>query len=241
MRTETDADAGARAGLGGHRLPQQLVTLLLADIRNGVYPVGSQLPVESQLCARYGVSRTVLREAVARLKAEGLIDTQQGRGSFVLAHSLRTPFRFEPSKASTLQVVTQLAELRLGVEGTAARLAAQRRSPAHLARLSRCLGIMAEAVRTGANGSEADLEFHETIAEATGNEHYRLFMAYLRQTFAVAIETARSNSARRTGLSVAVQEEHRAIFDAIKARDPSAAEAAMGSHINNAAHRLTLP
>jgi DNA-binding FadR family transcriptional regulator len=224
--------------LSSPRLPDQLFDLIANDIREGVFPVGSQLPIEPDLCVRYGVSRTVLREAVARLKADGFIDAQQGRGSFVLGHSLRTPFRFEALNSGSYASIAQLAELRLGVEGTAAALAASRRTPAQLERLEACLGRMAQAVQDGTAGSEADLEFHQTIAEATGNDHYRLFMAYLRQFYAVAIEAARSNSARSAGLSQQAQKEHVAIYKAIAAGRPEQAERAVKQHLHNAAARL---
>ena len=212
---------------------------LSADIGAGRYPVGSQLPIEPALCEHYGVSRTVLREAMARLKAEGLIETRQGRGSFVLAPSARTPFRFEAPAADVTASIVELAELRLGVEGTAAALAAERRSPAQLDHLRDCLRRMADA--DGAGGADADLDFHRTIAEATGNGHYRLFMDYLGRFYASAIEAARQRSARSAGLPAVVQREHLAIFDAIERQSPKAAEAAMKRHVMAAARRLAAP
>jgi len=223
------------------RLPDQLVGLISSDIRQGVFPVGSRLPPEPELCTHYGVSRTVLREALARLKADGLVDAQQGRGSFVMGHSLRTPFRFNPETAGSLQAIVQLAELRLGVEGTAAALAAARRTPAQLKRLKRCLSQMDAALRqgNGVGGEEADLEFHQTIAEATGNEHCQAFMAYLRQYYIAAIKAARARSAVRHGLSRQVQDEHVAIYEALAAGDPERAEFATKQHIRNAIARLS--
>lgn len=220
------------------RRPDQLVRVLLEDIAKGVWPPGSRLPNEAALCVRYEVSRTVLREAIARLKADGIVDTQQGRGSFVLQHSLRKPFRFDPALAHSPQGIAQLAELRLGVEGMAAALAAERRTAAQLAHLRQCLARMEQAARTGSGGSEADLAFHQTIAEATGNGFYKTFMDYLRRFYAVAIETARANSARMAGLSAKAQEEHVAIYEAIAAQSPSRAEAATKRHIRNAVRRL---
>lgn len=225
--------------LSAPRLPDQLFDLLAADIRQGVFATGERLPTEGEICERYGVSRTVLREAVSRLKAEGMIETRQGSGTYVLGPSFRTPFRFDASAGGTKDAIVKLAELRLGVEGTAAGLAAARATPAQRRRLRQCLERMASAVRNGTDGSQADLEFHETVAEATGNAHYRLFMDYLRQAFAVAIDTARRNSAREEGLSQAVQEEHAAVYEAIVAGDAAAAEKAMKRHIRNAAVRLT--
>ncbi|SDE93902.1 DNA-binding transcriptional regulator, FadR family [Variovorax sp. CF079] len=209
------------------------------DIRKGIYPVGSKLPVEAELCEHYGVSRTVLRETVARLKSDGVLDTQQGRGTFVLAQSVHTPFRLKAHTEDLAQSIVDLAELRLGVEGTAAALAAQRRTNAQLARLKDCLERMERAVRDGVNGSEADLEFHRTIAEATGNGHYRMFMDYLQKFFAVAIDTARSRSATTQGLSQLAQLEHEAIYRAIAEQDSDAAEQAIKQHIRAAATRMS--
>jgi len=221
--------------------PDRLCQAISNDIAQGIWPVGSRLPTEAELCVHYKVSRTMLREAVARLRADGIIDAQQGRGSFVLQQSLRRPFRFDASLASSQNGIAQLAELRLGVEGMAAALAAERRTPAQLARLQDCLSQMEQATQSGSSGNEADLAFHQTIAEATGNDHYRAFMAYLRQFYSVAIATARANSASRPSLSNQAQEEHAAIYRAIAAQDPRAAQEAVQAHIRNAARRIAAP
>lgn len=221
-------------------LPEKLVLAMSADIAAGIYPVGGKLPIEPALCAHYGVSRTVLREAMARMKSDGLIDTQQGRGSFVLAPSVRTPFRFEAPTVPSTQSILELSELRLGVEGTAAALAARRRTPAQLDRLKQCLDAMDRAVNYGESGSEADLEFHSTIADATGNSHYRLFMGYLRRSYGAAIEHARNVSLRAPGLSQIAQEEHGAIYEAIARGDAEAAEQAAKNHIRAAVLRSTV-
>ena len=217
---------------------EQLVRIICNDIETGVFKVGTRLPIESELCIRYHISRTVLRETMARLKADGIIDVQQGRGSFVLRRSLRTPFRFDPRRASSVQGIIELAELRLGVEGTAAALAATRRTPQQLRRLKLCLAPMDQAVRDIASGRDADVEFHRIIAEATGNHYYRAFMDYLWQSYEIAIEAARANSARSPRLSEQAQEEHEAIYRAIADENPSLAEDAVQRHIRNAASRL---
>jgi DNA-binding FadR family transcriptional regulator len=219
-------------------MPERLFEAITEDIQNGVYPVGSKLPIESELCASYGVSRTVLRETVARMKADGLLDTQRGRGTTVLPQSMKTPFRFKAPSQDLARSIIELAELRLGVEGTAAALAAQRRTPEQVAKLKDCLDRMQASIEGGTSGTDADLEFHRTIADATRNNHYRMFMDYLRQYFAVAIDVARSRSAKTSGLSQRAQEEHRAIYLAIEAGDPEAAELAVKKHIRAAAERL---
>lgn len=219
--------------------PDQLFQAISNDIAKGVYPPGSQLPTEAELSVHYKVSRTVLREAVARLKADGVVDAHQGRGSFVLERSLRMPFRFDAASAITLEGICKLAELRLGVEGTAAALAAGRRNSQQLALLKKYLREMEKAVKDGSGGSEADLAFHQTIAEATGNNFYHAFMEYLRQFYAVAINRARANSARKPGMSEQAHEEHVAIYRAIADKNPLQAEDAVKLHIRNASARLS--
>ncbi|MBY4898775.1 FadR/GntR family transcriptional regulator [Cupriavidus sp. AU9028] len=221
-------------------LPERVYATLSAQIRNGSLPPGTRLPIEPALCERYGVSRTVLREAIARLKAEGLLDVRQGRGTYVLPASAATSFRFAidgAGQAEQIAQILELAELRLGVEITAAGLAAQRRSKPQLAQLKRCLDAMEDAVRNGTDGSGADLAFHAVVAQATGNSQYRMFMDFLGGRFATAIATSRLHSAHR-GMTEEAQREHRAIYEAIAAGKPASAERAMRRHIEAAAARL---
>lgn len=220
-------------------LPERVFVALSADIRGGVLPPGTQLPIEPLLCERYGVSRTVLREAISRLKAEGLLDVRQGRGSFVRPLSAATSFRFDLDEQGEVNPVIELTELRLGVEATAAGLAARRRTPEQLEKLKLALDAMEAAVQADGNGNDADLSFHSTVAQATGNSQYRLFMEFLSGRIASAIAASRAHSARSAGLSRQAQREHRAIYDAIAAQDPRAAERAMRRHIEAAAERLT--
>lgn len=220
-------------------LPSQVFNLIAEEIRSGALAVGSRFPTEPELCLQYGVSRTVIREAIAYLKADGLLDVQQGRGSFVLGHTKRTPFRFNTRPMGPEESIQQLAELRLSVEVAAGALAAARRTPAQLKTLQRCLKQMDAAVKAGVGGVQADLEFHQTIAEATGNEHYRAFMDYLRQHFLATIEAARANVSQAPVLPAQAQQEHVVIYEAIAARDGRAAQRAIETHIRNAIVRLT--
>src|SRR5579871_6241030 len=97
------------------RLTAELIERLTTDITSGSLPPGSQLPTEQEMIAATGVSRTVVREAVAALRAEGLVNTRQGVGAFVSTNA-RRPFRIEFEKLSSLQEVVQVLELRMGLE-----------------------------------------------------------------------------------------------------------------------------
>ena len=116
-------------------LTAELVARLTADIVSGKLPPGSQLPTEQEMIAATGVSRTVVREAVAALKADRLVLTRQGVGAFV-AEQVRRPFRVDFDERSTLQEVLNVMELRTGVEIEAASLAAERASPAQIKKLT---------------------------------------------------------------------------------------------------------
>src|SRR5215831_90639 len=116
------------------RLTAELVARLTADITSGKLPPGSRLPTEQEMIAATGVSRTVIREAVAALRADRLVVTRQGVGAFVANH-VRRPFRVDFDERSSLREVLNVMELRTGVEIEAAGLAAERASPAQLKKI----------------------------------------------------------------------------------------------------------
>lgn len=141
---------------------------LRAQIADGVLPTGQKLPSEAQLIAEHGVSRTVVREALGRLQAEGLIHTRRGAGSYAL-----TP-PSETTTPATRPVRTpeerlQLIEFRLAVETEGAALAAERRNEAQLAALRTELESFSAAERNPAQAMRHDFRFHRLLAEASGN------------------------------------------------------------------------
>lgn len=221
-------------------LTDQLAAQIAADIRTQAVPPGGRLPTESALSVRFGVSRTVVREAIARLKSEGLVASRQGSGVYVLAENPQRPFRIDPSLSESSAEILQLAELRMAFDVEAAALAARRRTPAHLRCLRAALDQMAAAVRERTNGVEADVAFHRGIAEATGNPHYVALMSYLIQFLRKGVRISRERTLRRPGLGEKVQLEHESIYRAIQARDPEAAAAAARRHVRGTMRRLSL-
>src|SRR5437763_14245546 len=117
-------------------LSGELVARLAEDITSGKIAPGSQLPTEQELIAATGVSRTVVREAVAALRAEGLVITRQGVGAFVSAMPQQAPFRIDPERMQSLDEILNVMELRLGVEIESAGLAAERASKAQIRAIS---------------------------------------------------------------------------------------------------------
>ncbi|MGH8725454.1 MAG: FadR/GntR family transcriptional regulator, partial [Burkholderiales bacterium] len=129
------------------KLSRRLFEQLAAQIRSGRFAPGARLPTEQALTRAARVSRTVVREAVAALRAEGLVVTRQGVGAFVSAEPQRAPFRIEPERMQSLDDILAVMELRLGVEIESAGLAAERASRAQV----RAIGAALEAIEQAAD------------------------------------------------------------------------------------------
>ncbi len=219
-------------------LSHALIERLTSDITAGNLAPGSRLPTEQEMIATTGVSRTVVREAVAALRAEGLVVTRQGVGAFVAA-APRRPFRIEGGELRSLREVIEVMELRTGIEIEAAGLAAERASPARLARISDAYEAVDRAIGRGDAGVDQDFAFHRSIAEATENPQFVSFLEYLgrfiipRQTIRIAVD----RPAERRAYLAKIQEEHRDILDAVRAKAAQAARAAMRRHLLNSRKR----
>src|SRR5690606_19844693 len=180
---------------------------------------------EAVMAERFGVSRTVIREAVSRLKAEGLVDTRQGSGTVVLEPNTATPFRLDAHTQDSLKAVLRVIELRRGVEAEMAALAAERRTAAQFARIKKAFNAITKAERAGRDGVDEDLTFHTEISQACGNPLYTSLLSYLSLYLRTAIVVTRANEAQRDDFSKQVREEHAAIMEAISQKNPAAARA----------------
>ncbi|MDB5807135.1 MAG: GntR family transcriptional regulator [Betaproteobacteria bacterium] len=221
-------------------LAHQLVEGMSERIKSGALKVGDKLPTESELVATYGVSRTVVREAISHLQAAGLVETQHGIGTFVLEQSGGANFRIDASEMSTVMDVLAVLELRISLETEAAGLAAQRRSEGQLEQLRRALAALIENVAQAGDAASPDYQFHLQIALATGNPHFAGLMSYLG-TMVIPrnrVNTARLAQEDRVEYLRRVNREHQDIFDAIERRDSDAARAAMRTHLGNSRERL---
>lgn len=220
------------------KMPERVTQALLELIRGGTYPVKSRLPSEIEMSQAFGVSRTVIREAVSRLKSEGLVESRQGSGLFVREASPDTPFRIDPGVVDSIQTVLQVAELRRGLESEIAALAAERANKLQTAEIRACLKAIDSDVATGKNGVDADMEFHRSIARATGNPHFIALLDFLGQFLKGAMTTSRTWEARAASTRNQVRAEHQALVDAIAGKDPEAARLAARRHMEMAAHRI---
>lgn len=232
--------AGAERAVADITLADQITATLMQQIRDGAYPVNSRLPTEKFMTQQYGVSRTVVREAISRLKSEGLVETRQGSGTVVLDPKHSESFRLGWNDPDPRQAVLDILELRRGLEVEMVALAAERRTDADLVQIEHALQAIDGAVRAGKDGVLEDLAFHMTISRATNNPHYIALLGMLTRAVKDAIKLTRDHDASNRDMKAQVRSEHRAIFLAIKNQDVTAARAAAFLHMRNTAGRLQM-
>lgn len=220
------------------KMPDRVTAALLNLIRSGDYPAKSRLPTEMEMSKRFGVSRTVIREAVSRLKSEGLVESRQGSGVFVRETSLDAPFRIDPGVVESVTTVLQIVELRRGLESEIAALAAERCNRKQIATILASLKAIDIDVRAGRDGVDADMEFHRSIARATNNPHFLALWDFLGQFLKGTMSITRALEARREETAQQVRDEHHRLAEAIASKDPDAARDAARCHMEMAAHRI---
>jgi len=219
-------------------LAARVVSGLKDKILAGDLPAGHKLPSEAELIEEFGVSRTVVREAVTRLRAEGLVETFHGRGSFVLAMPEPTSFTVESAAIRTHHDVLDMIDFRLGIECEAAALAAARVDDAGGAAIRKALEAFVKA--TPQDQVEADFGFHRAVAAASGN---RFYLDLLDSLGPMMIMLPRTRLGAAYSLTDAgdvdrVRREHDNIAAAVLAGDPAVARAAMRVHLANSRRRL---
>ena len=220
-------------------LTERVAGALLAKIEEGAFPPGTRLPSENDLAEQFGVSRTVLREAISRLKHEGVVEGRQGSGVFVTEQARIKPLRIEVASVESLESILHIIELRRAIEGEAASQAALKRTAAQMAEIEAALKRIDKDDAAGKDGVAADLAFHSTIAEASGNPFIVKTLEFLSQYLETASRVTRANDARRADFLRQLREEHAAIVAAIHNRDPFAARNAAEAHMFNGARRLS--
>jgi GntR family transcriptional repressor for pyruvate dehydrogenase complex len=222
----------------GGRLADQVARQLAAEIQRGALRPGDKLPTEAQLVAQCAVSRTVVREAISRLKSLKLVDSRQGSGVYVSAHPPFAPLDFEAQLAVSQEAVIQMVEVRRALEAEVAGLAAQRRTEADLQRIHQAVHDLESAVQAGGDGVAQDVNFHRAIANAAANPFLLQTLAYLGQFLHGATQVTRANEARRGDFAAQVQAEHSAIVQAVQAGNAQAARQAATAHMDNAITRI---
>ena len=220
-------------------LTGDLVQALGDRVRDGSLAPGSKLPTEAAIVAEFGVSRTVVREAMSRLQAAGVVETRHGIGTFVVGYGDASTFRIAPDRLGTLKDVIAVLELRIGVETEAAALAASRRTRENITALRSALDAFEAAVQAGRDAVGPDFQFHLEVARASQNRHFAELMATLGGMMIprARLETAQPLTPERQSYLRQVNLEHESIFEAIERKDPDAARAAIRTHLVNSRER----
>lgn len=211
---------------GQDRLYQDLARNLLEELSSGRYPVGARLPAERELAATYNVSRPTVREAMIALEVQGLVEVRVGSGAYVR----RLPGK-EDITGFNISAF-ELTEARLIFEGEAAALAASQISDEEIAEIARLVDAIAEENLLPDGAERADRDFHLAIAKATRNTAIYDAIEHLWELRSTSPEAALLHEKARTANIKPVVDEHTAVLDAMRNRDPAAARAAMRAHLS---------
>lgn len=222
-------------------LADALFSKLEARIISGEMPAGSRFPSQKEIAESEQVSRTVVREAVARLGAQGFAVARRGSGVYVPETVQYRAFQVTPEELSELSDVVKLLEMRLAIETEMAALAAARRTMADVSAMRVALRKIAELRDDPAAAARADAAFHMTIAHATQNHYYVRLMEFLGVRLVPPRSLALRDQPARAYHKYAekVHAEHEAIVEAIVRMDPARARAAARRHMQESLTRHT--
>lgn len=228
----------AKVNRGPH-LSTLVASSISREIAQGRLKPGDQLPTEQILATTFGVSRNVVREAIARLRSEGRIWSQQGRGAFVAESGNATVLTIDFEAMQRADSFRSLFELRGILEVQAAALAARRRTEADIEAMRSALAAMKSAPYGSVAWLKSDLEFHRRVAEATRNSYMGQFLVFVSERVRDSILAA-GNQQKSDDMASTTLGEHDRILAAIVAGDEDAARAAMQAHLVGAAGRVGL-
>jgi DNA-binding FadR family transcriptional regulator len=221
------------------KLSERVVSALRTQVLAGEIPVGHKLPTETQLTEAFGVSRTVIREAIATLAADGLVEPRQGAGVFVRERPAPSPGPFSLDIGNKISHALNVLEVRLGIEIESAALASIRRNNAQLAEIQEAFFEFDRLLELGEATGRTDFAFHRAIAAATNNPFYVDVLEALG-TRAIPCDVSSpwgTDSTLTRDYQEGLQQEHLAILKAISDGDPDAARAAMRTHLSASQQR----
>ncbi|CDZ46190.1 FadR/GntR family transcriptional regulator [Neorhizobium galegae] len=227
---------GLESGTARKGLPDIVFERMLRAIKSGAYRPDERLPTEHELANEFEVSRPIIREALRRLREQGLIYSRRGAGSFVRALGLREPLGF--GQLENVADLLNCYEFRMTLEPAAAAAAAVRHEKESLAAITRALELLRDATNRQAHREDADYQFHLAIARAAQNNYFSTAMEALKDHIAVGMKFHGASVKREaTGLAK-VFGEHEAIADAITRGDQEAARQLMLDHLKGSRERL---
>ncbi len=242
MELAPSITAGARSRDGrafeAGTLASRVAEKLLKKIGVEELAPGTRLPSEQAMARHFGVSRTVIREAIALLKADDLLETRKGSGTFIRQPEVGQLPRWERLPADSVQSLLNLIEIRRAIEAEMAALAALRRTPAQLVEIDYALRRIERAVSTGSDAVEEDVQFHRCIAAATGNSYWMRFLEIYSLEIHSVVKATRGIEARQAEYAIKDRAEHEKIASAIASGDVELARAAAAEHMEQCAKRV---
>ncbi len=214
------------------RLSTQVVQAIINDIDSGIYQPGDKLPTEHQLIEKFAVSRTVIREVIANLRASNLIETRQGKGAFVAQKPALSEFLLTHSGGSDADELGYILDLRIAIEAEAALMAAKNRTAEDIIAIKNTISEMEMLIQQQQVTRQADRNFHYAVAMASKNPHFVRLLKY--------IDSRLMTQKTITPVQYKIQalKEHEQICHAIELADPDAARAAMRLHLTSTRERL---
>lgn len=227
-------DTGFFQGSRAERIARHLSSRILRK----EFQVGSKLPTENAMASHFGVSRAVIREAIAMLKAEGLVETLQGSGAFITSTGPLAAKAPDKLTRASLHSLMDLLEVRGSIESAIAERAARVRTESDILRIDAALEGLRVAEKSRAAGVNEDVAFHSAIAQASGNRYWMQLVQSLEQSIHIAISVTRVNEARRADFTTQAALEHQAIRDAIVDGDAEGARRAAALHMEEASARI---
>jgi GntR family transcriptional regulator, transcriptional repressor for pyruvate dehydrogenase complex len=220
-------------------LTQQVVARVTAMIETGSLLPGARLPTEAEIVRREGVSRTVVREAISRLQAAGLVETRHGVGSFVRERARGEKLALKRRSVNTAADILAVLEIRIAIEPEAAALAAARRTNRHLRAMAAAMEDYMKEIRVGRGGVDPDFQFHLEIARAARNPYFvDIFTALGPKAIPRSRFQIDEREPQRQEYLKRINNEHEDIYSAILRGDAEASRAAVRNHLGNSRERM---
>ncbi len=225
------------------RLPDEVASSIIDAIETRQLKTGDRLPTEAELSKRFGVARTVVREAISLLRYDGIVDSRRGVGAFIADPAQKSTFRISPACFEKRKRIVQLLQLRTGVQAGASALAAEMRSDADMQDIVRIFAQVEAADRLGPDAAlelrvDSELQLYRRIAEASGNEYYVEVTLMIETNIQNNLRSAFLKNAANSEFGASIIAEHRAVVDALQSGDAEAARLATRTRFEKAASRL---
>lgn len=220
-------------------MPDSIAQQIRQKIMAGEFAVGSKLPSEHEFAQAFGVSRNVVREAVARLKLSGLLETRRGIGTFICTDLSAANFQVHVDDLLDFKQLKHVFQLRIEIEAGAAALAAENRTKEQLQALKQALDNLPQTDADWEQGAQAAHHFHQCVVACAQNPYFDQLYRHLSSVLSKAVRTLRKKSTGTERIGE-VHQEHIRIYKAIRDKDPMIARLAMREHLNNGFARYGL-